>query len=76
MPARVNYRLIWTFLATGTDDLFAGISELKTVVLVKTLCNSLIGHLLLDSNSDTKKNRIHGYRLIKPQVNYPANEHL
>lgn len=55
MPASVNCRLIWTFLATGTDDLFAGISELKTVVLMKTLCNSLIGHLLLDSNSDTKK---------------------
>jgi len=44
MPARVNCRLIWPFLATGTENLFAGASRLKTVVPVKTLCNSLIGN--------------------------------
>lgn len=54
MPALVNCELTWSFLVTGTEDLFAGMSRLKTRVPEIVLSNFLIRQLFLDSNL-TKK---------------------
>lgn len=54
MPALVNCELTWSFLVIGTEDLFAGMSRLKTRVPEIVLSNFLIRQLFLDSNL-TKK---------------------